>query len=188
MPTQEFSLPWPVLPPARSWKRMGLGLALFGVLLAAISMVRFWSGHYDEWAFWVWLAAIGLYLVGVWLDGPSPARGTEVQAERAWPQPKLDRRLVFILLALILLVAVATRFYALDTFPNGCQSDECNNGMVALNWLQGAPYMPYVETNEGKLIDAKGAKGRYVRLYSMGNNSNDQNHYLEVEVFGRPVQ
>ena len=105
---------------------MGLGLALFGVLLAAISMVRFWSGHYDGWAFGAWLAAIDLYLVGVWLDGPSPARGTEVQAEKAWQQPKLDRRLVCSLLALILLVAVATRFYALDTFPNGCQSDECN--------------------------------------------------------------
>jgi hypothetical protein len=45
----------------------------------------------------------------------------------------------------------------------------------------------YVETAEGKLIDAKGAKARYVRLYSKGNNANDQNHYLEVEVFGKPV-
>jgi hypothetical protein len=50
--------------------------------------------------------------------------------------------------------------------------------------------MNYVETSEGKLIDAlsKGVKGRYVRLYSMGNNSNDQNHYLEVEVYGKPAQ
>jgi len=46
---------------------------------------------------------------------------------------------------------------------------------------------PYVETAEGKLIDAKGTVARYVRLYSRGNNANDQNHYLEVEVFGRPV-
>jgi hypothetical protein len=45
----------------------------------------------------------------------------------------------------------------------------------------------YVETAEGKLIDAKGVKARYVRLYSKGNNANDQNHYLEVEVFGKPV-
>ena len=45
----------------------------------------------------------------------------------------------------------------------------------------------YVDTAEGKLVDAKGAKARYVRLYSKGNNSNDQNHYLEVEVYGRPV-
>lgn len=50
--------------------------------------------------------------------------------------------------------------------------------------------MNYVETSEGKLIDlvAKGVQGRYVRLYSMGNNSNDQNHYLEVEVYGKPSQ
>jgi len=45
----------------------------------------------------------------------------------------------------------------------------------------------YVETAEGKLIDAKGVKARYVRLFSKGNNQNDQNHYLEVEVFGKPV-
>lgn len=45
----------------------------------------------------------------------------------------------------------------------------------------------YVETAEGKLIDAKGTVARYVRLYSRGNNANDQNHYLEVEVFGKPV-
>ncbi len=48
----------------------------------------------------------------------------------------------------------------------------------------------YVETNEGKLIDLVGQNvtGRYVRLYSNGNNQNDLNHYLEVEVYGRPVQ
>lgn len=44
---------------------------------------------------------------------------------------------------------------------------------------------PYVETRFGKLIDAKGAKGRYVRLYSNGNTSNQMNHYIEVEVFGK---
>jgi len=33
-------------------------------------------------------------------------------------------------------------------------------------------------------IDTKGVKGRYVRLYSAGNNENKQNHYIEVEVFG----
>ena len=27
---------------------------------------------------------------------------------------------------------------------------------------------------------------RYVRLYSSENNVNDHNHYLEVEVYGRP--
>jgi len=47
--------------------------------------------------------------------------------------------------------------------------------------------MNYVETNEGKLIDAKGVRGRYVRCYSNGNNSNDLNHYIEVAVFGKPA-
>jgi hypothetical protein len=46
--------------------------------------------------------------------------------------------------------------------------------------------MNYVETAEGKLVDAKGSVARYVRLYSRGNNANELNHYVEVEVFGRP--
>ncbi|MDD8026122.1 MAG: discoidin domain-containing protein [Acidobacteriota bacterium] len=46
----------------------------------------------------------------------------------------------------------------------------------------------YIETNEGRLIDAKGAKGRYIRLYSEGNTSNDMNHYVEVEVYGLPAK
>jgi hypothetical protein len=47
----------------------------------------------------------------------------------------------------------------------------------------------YVETNEGKYIDCpKGTVGRFVRLHSQGNTSNDQNHYIEVEVYGKPVK
>ncbi|HUU52394.1 MAG: hypothetical protein WBF32_14665 [Candidatus Aminicenantaceae bacterium] len=46
----------------------------------------------------------------------------------------------------------------------------------------------YVETAEGKLIDAKGIETRYVRLYTNGNNSNDLNHWIETEVYGRPVK
>lgn len=44
---------------------------------------------------------------------------------------------------------------------------------------------PYVESRYGKLIDAKGTKAQYVRLYSNGNTSNDMNHYIEVEVYGK---
>ena len=44
--------------------------------------------------------------------------------------------------------------------------------------------LAYVETNNGRVIDAKGAPGRYVRLYSNGNTSDELNHYCEVEVFG----
>ena len=45
----------------------------------------------------------------------------------------------------------------------------------------------YLDDYTGKLIDANGVKGRYVRLYSNGNNENKFNHYVEVEVFGKPV-
>lgn len=46
----------------------------------------------------------------------------------------------------------------------------------------------YIEVAEGRLIDPKGAKGRYLRLYSNGNTANDLNHYVEVEVYGTPVK
>ncbi len=46
----------------------------------------------------------------------------------------------------------------------------------------------YTETNEGRLIDAKGVKARYVRLYSRGNTSDDLNQYIEVAVYGKPVE
>lgn len=44
---------------------------------------------------------------------------------------------------------------------------------------------PYVESRYGLLADGKGTKGRYVRLYSKGNTSNEMNHYIEVEVWGK---
>ena len=47
--------------------------------------------------------------------------------------------------------------------------------------------LDYVETYQGKLIDAKGVKGRYVRLYSKGSTTNKLNHYIEVEVWGKPA-
>ena len=45
---------------------------------------------------------------------------------------------------------------------------------------------PYVESRFGLLVDGKGTHGRYVRLYSNGNTSNEMNHYIEVEVYGIP--
>lgn len=46
----------------------------------------------------------------------------------------------------------------------------------------------YVETYEGRVIDAKGAKGRYLRLYSHGNTANSLNHYVEIEAWGTPAE
>jgi hypothetical protein len=45
----------------------------------------------------------------------------------------------------------------------------------------------YVDNNEGKLVDGKGTKARYVRLYSKGSTADEQNHYTEVEVWAPPA-
>jgi hypothetical protein len=43
----------------------------------------------------------------------------------------------------------------------------------------------FFETREGKLINAKGAKGRYLRTYSKGSSEGGLNEYTEIEVYGR---
>jgi hypothetical protein len=60
-------------------------------------------------------------------------------------------------------------------------NDHDNSSKIAVG-----PDKEYVEVAEGRLVDPKGAKGRYVRLSSNGNTSNDLNHYVEVEVYGLP--
>jgi hypothetical protein len=59
-----------------------------------------------------------------------------------------------------------------------------NNDLDNSSGLGSGSDMHYIETAEGKLIDAKGVRARYVRLYSNGNSSNELNHYIEVEVLG----
>lgn len=46
----------------------------------------------------------------------------------------------------------------------------------------------YGETNGGKVVDTRGICGRYVRLYSNGSTMNPLNHYVEVEVYGKPLE
>jgi hypothetical protein len=60
-----------------------------------------------------------------------------------------------------------------------------NNDSANELGLGAGKNLAYIETYQGKLIDAKGVKGRYVRLYSNGNTTNKLNHYIEVEVFGK---
>ncbi|MCX5656126.1 MAG: hypothetical protein NTY65_15925, partial [Planctomycetota bacterium] len=52
--------------------------------------------------------------------------------------------------------------------------------------------LEYIEDYRGRLIDTrgpggKGLKARYVRLHSRGNSSDELNHYVEVEVYGKPA-
>ena len=60
-----------------------------------------------------------------------------------------------------------------------------NNDIDNESHLGAGKDMAYIETAEGRLIDAKGTRARYVRLYSNGNTTSDLNHYVEVEVYGR---
>ena len=46
----------------------------------------------------------------------------------------------------------------------------------------------YFETCEGKLINAKGVKARYIRFYSNGSTESALNEYTEIEVYGRPAK
>jgi len=46
----------------------------------------------------------------------------------------------------------------------------------------------YFETYEGKLINAKGVKARYIRFYSKGSTESALNEYTEIGVYGRPAQ
>jgi hypothetical protein len=46
----------------------------------------------------------------------------------------------------------------------------------------------YFETFQGKTIDAKGARARYVRFYSDGSTDSKLNEYTEVEIYGRPAK
>lgn len=49
----------------------------------------------------------------------------------------------------------------------------------------------YIEKAEGRLVpafkDGQATIGRYVRLYSNGNTTDQANHYVEVEVWGKPI-
>lgn len=46
----------------------------------------------------------------------------------------------------------------------------------------------YFENYEGRLMDAKGVVGRYLRLYSKGSTYSALNRYTEVEVWALPAE
>lgn len=46
----------------------------------------------------------------------------------------------------------------------------------------------YFETHEGKIVDAKGVKGRYVRCYTKGGTLSALNCWQELEVYALPAK
>jgi len=61
-----------------------------------------------------------------------------------------------------------------------------NNDQENTSGLGVGSNREYFETNEGKLIDTKGAKARYFRFYSKGSTESAMNEYTEIEIYGRP--
>jgi len=43
----------------------------------------------------------------------------------------------------------------------------------------------FIGSHKGRLIDANGVMGRYVRVYGNGNTDNNFTHFVEVEVWGK---
>ncbi len=72
-------------------------------------------------------------------------------------------------------------------FVNGVTTLFNNDDDNSSGLGKGTDYA-YTETNSGLLIDAKKSLGRYIRLYSNGNTTDKLNHYIEVEVYGRPAK
>lgn len=140
---------------ARPWPRRGRLLTLAGLAVGLASLALLWIDLGSLPGLLLWPAAAVLFMTGTALE----ARGGDAVSSadsavqpparspfRAWLFAHWD----LLLLALLLAVSAFVRFNQLDLFPNGCQSDECNNGLDALRWLAGARYMPYAETNEGQ--------------------------------------
>ncbi|HNQ88436.1 MAG TPA: hypothetical protein PKM73_07480 [Verrucomicrobiota bacterium] len=46
----------------------------------------------------------------------------------------------------------------------------------------------YFENYEGRLMDAKGVEGRYIRCYSKGSTYSALNRYTEIEAWGIPAE
>ena len=144
---------WPPLGPRTRWQPRALAITVAGLGLGLLALLGFWlrKDVYTGWPLILWLVGTALTLVGAWLDG----RGRALENPRPprpsyGPRAPLDRRTEIALLLLILVIALFLRTWHLDTIPNGCQSDECNNALDALRWLRGAPYIPYAGTNEGQ--------------------------------------
>ncbi len=145
---------WPDLPARRPWPLPAVGLAAASLVLGLGAFVLLWRNQFDQVGFWLWLVSWPLFLVAAFWEGRRSTSEVVPDAGMATtdagPRGRLDRRWEWGIFCLIILVAFVVRVWNLASIPNGCQSDECNNGLDALKWLHGAPYTVYVGTNQGQ--------------------------------------
>jgi len=74
-----------------------------------------------------------------------------------------------------------------DAFTQNVQT-VFNNDHDASSKIGPGTDKEYIESYKGKFIDTTGVVGRYVRFYSNGNTTDNFNHYVEAEVYGKPVE
>jgi hypothetical protein len=118
---------------------------------------------------WVELAS-GLQWVQIDLEKPA-----EIYAVVLWhyhAEPRVYRDVV---------VQVADDPDFIDNVRTLFNNDQDNSAGLGLGKDN-----EYFEMAEGKLIPANAVKARYVRCYTKGSTNDDQNHYIEVEVHGKP--
>lgn len=137
-PQEEADAPLPQVRDWRAWALRGAGMAC-----GAVAGALFWGN-------WSNPIALALWVGSVFLFGGAAFLADRGAGPRHAPPREVPRHWEWLLLACIVLLAFAVRAWRVDLYPNGCQSDECNNGMDALRWLQGLPYTPFRLTNEGQ--------------------------------------
>lgn len=62
-----------------------------------------------------------------------------------------------------------------------------NNDIDNSSGLGAGTDKEYFETHDGKIVDAKGTVGRYVRAYTRGSSLSALNAWQELEVYGLPA-
>jgi hypothetical protein len=73
-----------------------------------------------------------------------------------------------------------------DTFETNVRTVFNNDFDNTLGFGEGTD-KEWIEDYRGKFIELNKIKARAIRFYSNGNTTDDFNHYVEAQVFGRPV-
>lgn len=136
---------WTELQPKENLEKRKSLLLWVSVFLSVVSFIFFWvrfdnAEQFVGVPFLLWVLSIIVLLAGIF-DFRLPVKWSEY--------PKIKKNEALIVVAIIA-VSLFLRVNKIEIFPNGCQTDECNNGLEALKFLQGKPYAPYAEVNEGQ--------------------------------------
>jgi len=127
-------------------------------------------------------------------DGDKQTEGSYVELEPGLQWVQIDLGAKHVIYAVAVWHYYARDIAYHDVIVQTCDTAAFTNGVTVVynndhdnsTKLGKGTDKGYIETFQGKLIDAKGVTGRYVRLYSRGSTVNELNRYTEVEVYGTP--